>query len=447
LLVLAAVVVLARLAHRDLVWIEEAYGLAAGAEVLRGKSLYSDIWFDKPPLYAWFYAALGARPGVGLRLVGASLVLLSSVLTFLLCRRLWTSREGVLGGSLIALSLTFYIPSATMAVAPDLLMLPAHLAAILLAVSGRPVASGVVAAIALLANSKGLLVLPACALWTGRQTPWLLLGWAGVSSVSVWTLPREEYWRQVWVWGAQYSRDTFVVNPLTEGLRRTANWAGFHAALVIGAMRYIGRSPDWRLVAWAGLSLAGLIAGFRFFPRYYFLLLPPVAVLGARGLCVMSSRRRWAVLALALIPIFRFGPVVFRPEASRDNALMDDSRAAGEWLREHAESGSTLLVWGYRPDVFVFSGMPAGTRFLDSQPLTGVLADRHLTDPRPTLSAVGTVNRNELRASAPAYIVDGLGPLNPILAIGEFDDLAGWMTQYEVASSGPTFVIYRRRAR
>ena len=43
-----AVVLLAaltRFAHSDLLWIEEAYPMAAAAEVLRGKMLYRDIWF------------------------------------------------------------------------------------------------------------------------------------------------------------------------------------------------------------------------------------------------------------------------------------------------------------------------------------------------------------------------------------------------------------------
>jgi hypothetical protein len=190
--------------------------------------------------------------------------------------------------------------------------------------------------------------------------------------------------------------------------------------------------------------LAGAAGGLRFFPRYYFLLLPPLAVIGARGLWLLRLRVRWAAIALAVMPIVRFGPAVMWPTSGRDTALMDDSRIAGAWLRTHAASGSTLLVWGYRPDVYVFSGLPAGTRFLDSQAPTGVLADRHLTDARPSIVSVGPATRIELTRSAPTYIVDGLGPLNPRLAIGEFADLRTWLSQYELVASGRTFVIYSR---
>lgn len=51
---LFAVVLLLRLCHRDIVWVEEGYPLAAAAEMLRGKALYSEIWFDKPPLFPAF---------------------------------------------------------------------------------------------------------------------------------------------------------------------------------------------------------------------------------------------------------------------------------------------------------------------------------------------------------------------------------------------------------
>ena len=43
---------LLKLCHRDVVWVEEAYPIAAALEMLRGKLLYRDIWFDKPPVSA-----------------------------------------------------------------------------------------------------------------------------------------------------------------------------------------------------------------------------------------------------------------------------------------------------------------------------------------------------------------------------------------------------------
>ena len=93
---------------------------------------------------------------------------------------------------------------------------------------------------------------------------------------------------------------------------------------------------------------------------------------------------------LLSIPVVRFGPryvtVALKGRADwSDTALMQDSRAVASALSQAgAHADDTLLVWGYRPDIYVFSGLGAGTRFLDSQPLTGVIADRHLTVSKST---------------------------------------------------------------
>ena len=52
---LDTLVAAARLCHLDIVWVEEGYPLAAAREILAGKPLYSDIWFDKPPLFPLAY--------------------------------------------------------------------------------------------------------------------------------------------------------------------------------------------------------------------------------------------------------------------------------------------------------------------------------------------------------------------------------------------------------
>src|SRR5207253_10981992 len=52
LLLLFLTVAMARFCHTQILWVEEAYPSAAAAQVMEGKFLYRDVWFDKPPLYA-----------------------------------------------------------------------------------------------------------------------------------------------------------------------------------------------------------------------------------------------------------------------------------------------------------------------------------------------------------------------------------------------------------
>ena len=101
------------------------------------------------------------------------------------------------------------------------------------------------------------------------------------------------------------------------------------------------------------------------------------------------------------------------------------------------------MVWGYRPDIFAYTHMRAGTRFLDSQPLTGVLADRHLTNSEVIAPELAARNRRELSKTAPTWIVDGLGPFNPALAISNYPDLRNWLARYREVGRTRGTIIYK----
>lgn len=463
LALLFAGVLLARLCHCGVLWVEEAYPAAAAIQILQGKALYRDFWFDKPPLSAWVYLLWGGYPGLPLRVAGALFVLACCLIAYRFARELWSGREGLAAAALLAVFLTFDFPAAVMALAPDQLMVLPHLAALYLAWRGRAFAAGAAAGAAVLANPKGLLVLAACLLWSWRRWYALLGGFAAISGAGLAVVAFEGglrgYLDQVWIWGALYSRDTFVENPVLEGVRRTASWAWFHAAGVVGAGYFFARARDagvrrWGL--WCAIAFAGVVMGWRFFPRYYFVLLPPLAILAGRGLVLMPVRLRAVCAALLLIPAFRFGPGYARlgwdalrgrtPEWA-DVSMNRDSAEAASLVAGAAGAGDTLLVWGYRPDVFVYTRMPVGAPFLDSQPLTGVIADRHLTRADVSAQELAVRSRLELARRSPRFIVDGLGPFNPSLAIAAFPDLAVWLEGYETIGRTKGSVIYRRRAR
>ncbi|MBC8167600.1 MAG: glycosyltransferase family 39 protein [Bryobacteraceae bacterium] len=442
------IVAWSRLAHMRLVWIEEAYGMAAAAGILQSKELYSSIWFDKPPIYAWFYVLSGATSGLPLRIAGIVLVLTAAGCVWLLARELWGSAEAALAAGLLCFSLTFWIQSAVIAVAPDLLMIAPASLAVLFAIQRRPWLAGILAGICVLCNSKGMIIVGVVLLWTLPDVAKVLAGFLGVQAALLLVVPPVDYWREVWVWGFGYSRDTFVTNPFSEGIRRTVSWMAFHLTISVGAAVCLIRERNWKLLAWLGLSLIAVCGGLRFFPRYYFALLPVMTVVGARGLLLLPVRWRLGVCALLLIPLVRFGPRYFQTEAASwsDTALMEDSRRCSQILKSASRPGDKLFVWGYRPDVYVFSELPAATMFLDSQPLTGVLADRHLSNSQPTFPDIGIQNRRNLTRETPEFIVDGLGPLNASLAISGYENLRGWLRQYEELAHTRTTVIYRRRA-
>ncbi len=447
LLFLLATFAFARFCHIDILWVEEAYPTAAAMEILHGKMLYRDIWFDKPPLYAYVYTLWGAQPGFWLRLADGVYLLICCGLIFRFAQKMWGATEAFLATVLLGFYLTFGIPAAVIAMAPDLLMVAPHIAAVYLAWRGRAFWSGVVAGIALLINTKAVFVLAACLLWLWPEWWKLLAGFALPNLLFIALLTATgalaDYYAQVWKWGVLYSKAGF---PLSVGISRTLNWAGFQVTTLLGAIWCFRR--ERKLLAWAILSLIAVTAGWRFFPRYYFQLLPVICLAGARGIVEMPKRWRAILLLLLVIPLARFGPRyitlasdLFRHKAHEwsDIRMNQDSFEAAELLHALARPTDTLLVWGYRPDIFVYSKLPAATPYLDSQPLDGVLADRHLTDNTPIAAGWAAENRRAIVGIRPSFIVDGLGPMNPKLSVAQFLP----MQDYRIAGRTSMSVIYQ----
>jgi hypothetical protein len=385
----------------------------------------------------------GGQIGVPLRIAGAAFVFLCCLAVWKFARELWGPREGLAAALLAGFFLTFGIPSAVMALAPDLLMILPHIAAVYLAWRGRIFWSGMLAGVAILVNTKAAFVLAACVLWSGHAWPRLFLGFV-IPNLAAFAWFGQPYFDEVWQWGALYSERGFA---LSTGLTRSLNWAGFHCALVAGAACALWKEKSWRMAGWLLLSLISVAVGWRFFPRYYFQLLPVLALLAARGY-VLLGRRRVVLLLLLLIPLVRFGPRYVmlandllhnRVTQWSDLVMNQDSRAVADRI----DRQGTLLVWGYRPDIFAYTRMLAGSRFLDSQPLTGVLADRHLTSSEPAVPELAARNRRELIQTRPTWIVDGLGLLNPALAIANYPDFGEWLAQYREVGRTRYTIIYR----
>ncbi len=451
-LLIAVVVTAARLCHSHVLWADDTLPLAAAMQLARGKVLYRDVWFDKPALVAWIDLLWGARAGIALRLAGAAYVIAVAAAAWQFARAKWTNREGLFAAFFAAFFLTFGLPSAVIPLASDMLTILPHIAAVYFAWRGRAFLSGLAAGIGLLCSSKAVFVLAACALWQWRQLPFLILGFAAPNAIAITWMwfqgSATEYYRQAWEWGRIYAANTFVEHPFTEGVTRTVNWIGFQSALVIGALASLRR--ERRMALWIAISFIGVVLGLRFFPRYYFLLLPPTILAASRGWALLS-KNKFAIAALAVllaVPVIRFGKPYVTLAAGgslTDLAIDRDSRAASQTLRARSHPGDTLFVWGFRPDIFIDSNLPAGTRFLESQPISGVLADRHLFSSQSIAPNFTAPNVSELAATSPTWIVDGLGLYNPPLALSRQPALADWFSHYTEVARTDFSIVYRLR--
>jgi hypothetical protein len=270
-----------------------------------------------------------------------------------------------------------------------------------------------------------------------------------------------------------------------------------------------GATPDNRwtfpsdliLLIWFASSYAGLAVGGRFFGHYFFQIMPALCLIGARGLSEISSalqpRRTLRLLVLSLMAagfcftIVRFHSrtavlaadwlrgrksgitegwyhdrlnreerrvaAVVRELPGKEEAAevvgLEEMRLGSPRTRNTAEGGDYLFIWGYRPEIYYWSGLLPASRYLSSQPLTGVPADMHyfdsennrlLFDEATTASARDQLVR-DLKETRPAYIVDELGAFNPGLSIDDYPELKEVMLDYKYYATTDRFVIYRKR--
>ncbi len=465
--VLFAITLALRLCHARILWTDEDYHLAAGIQALHGKLLYRDLWYDKPPLAAWVYAALGAFPGWPLRLFDAFYILAVCAAMYRFARDVWSEREGLIAAALLGFFLSFDHASAVIPVAPDLFLMLPHVLAVHCAWRKQTFRAGLWSGVAFLFNIKGLLVLAMCALLPGSAILPLLAGFLIPAGAVLGGLAAagalRGYVQQVWQWGLAYSRISPLENPFLNAARRTADWLGFHAVLAIGAIwlwwKERARGQRW-IVIWCLLSFAGIAMGTQFAPRYFLQLLPPVTLAASRGLALLYQDFRGrrsrvafaAVLVAAVIPLIRFGPryvllardlLTGREIHWSDVVLDQDDQLVAARINELKRAGDTLFIWGYRPGVFVYTRLTTASIFWDSQPLTGVPADRHLFDSRPILPELAARNRALLVTSHPIFVVDGLSALNPRLSMKNYPELREWLRDYSIVGRSNLSIVYR----
>ena len=256
---------------------------------------------------------------------------------------------------------------------------------------------------------------------------------------------------------------------------------------------------DAMLLMWFAVSYAGVVVGGRFFAHYFIQIFPSLCLIGARGLTgiLASLQTRRPALRRGVIAIIAIGfavtlvrfhrrtvllatdfvrgtvsesnvawyysmrnreermvAAVVRdlPEGAADQIGLEAIRAGGPRARAANGPPDYVFVWGYRPEVYFWSGLLPASRYLSSQPLTGVPADVHyfdddyrsLLDEDVTAQARAQLVR-DLEETQPKYIVDEIGFFNGDLAILKYPELETVMSEYRAVGSTGRFLIYVRK--
>jgi hypothetical protein len=545
---LFGIVFLLRIFYASYAWADEGLWFTAANELLRGKSLYSQIWFDKPPAVAWTYAALFRVAGASLLAVRLFTIVYATAVCLALWHiggRFWSDREGRLAAFLYAIYNATYIHSGVQPMAVDHLMLLPYLYSGYFFLTGRVFWCGLLAAPAFSLNVKAaalFLFFAAATWWCTARGSWPLVAQSGVQSPtpkvqgdhgpqatdvaaatprttdpSAWrwaimlagfvagTAPWLAYlltggrWgpyvRDFWGWGFSYLTVYSPGAALLNGLRRTLNYAGFHISLIVGLGMALFLGPSRKragspatssgtasgasagLWLWLGASFVGVAAGGRFFPRYFYQVLPLLCLLAARGYVRYTGARskvpspkpsgaRWTLGFGLWALLFWLGIVfalvrfhhralflAYEKVTGRQTAYMaawQDPAIDRDSRKIAARVHGSLFVWGYRPEIYFYCGCEAASAYLSDQPLTGVPADIHLREARSIAPGFAAENRHrllgELTRALPDYIVDGLGPYNPALAMEQYPELRAFLDRhYRKIDEVGNGIIYARR--
>jgi 4-amino-4-deoxy-L-arabinose transferase-like glycosyltransferase len=554
---------------------DDGLWFTAAEELLRGKALYSGIYFDKPPalplLYAGLFKIFGAHI-LTIRLFTIAYSLVISAVLYKFGSRLYNKRTGLIAAAMWTFFSTTAASGHTQGFDTDFVMvLPYTAGAYLLTracLEGRAwlaVAGGALVGLAVQINPKGVFDLVYFAallfvvlLWLGRArivTPGepgssrltssvRLLALALVGFVAG-SLPfivylavthsLSDYWRYVWVWGSRYANYNSLLSIITLGLRVNVGYFALNSTLLITLVvvvvsivrraRYFrNREPeeeallnsnptsgpdiglrrefasDVALLIWVAVSFAGLSVGGRFYTHYFFQIMPGLSLIGARGLseiaaCYPRAGGKLARRALMALLVIGFIVTAVRfhtrtvtlaadwvrgkkgeatatwfherlnheervvaalvrglPEGAEDSLEPEGIRQRSPDARASAGPADYLFVWGYRPELYYWSGLLPASRYLSAQPLTGVPADaqyangehRSILEESSTTAARAQLI-SDLKETQPKYIIDELGFFNGDLAILEYPELKEYMGSYKALGATGRFLVYIRR--
>lgn len=441
-------------------WDESLYLLQA-REWLRGRWPFSGVWDLHPPgapaMIALAFLALGEEIAT-VRLLGAACVTATGYALFALVRA--AGGPPALGYGAAVLYAGHSILLGGLASNTEILFAPFVVAALALALAGalrdeeprwwRLVAIGALVGPALLVKQvtfpEGCLafaVLVGPALLRGRLRAGRLalfaLAYAALCAAPTGLLGlvyalRGEF--GVW-WESMIEAPFLYAAARVSG--EQALWRVVTAALALRWLLLLSlgagfalrsSAPELRLlalfgVAWLGVAALAVAGPGMFFPHYFLIALPPLALLAALGTLMLTRLavpRRAGALMLAAVAAVSADVLAtdLQPRLARGFALgsPDTPRRIAALMNEELRPGETIFVPNYQPVVYFLTEAALPTRFPFPVHLTGSFANlagvdtdaevKRILDNRPRFVVLDRSEWFGMRASAMAMLTEAL---------------------------------------
>jgi hypothetical protein len=223
------------------------------------------------------------------------------------------------------------------------------------------------------------------------------------------------------------------------------------------------------LLLWCGSSLAGAMASGRGFDHYFIQCLPPFAWMAAWvpswlmrqfGVSPAPKLRGLASLAAAIGLGALAINVIGSPLKARQPTYppADPALPLSAFIVEHTRPTDKIFVWGYNPDIYMYTNRLPASRFVYCTFQTGLIP---WTNEKPSIDTTYAivpgsmkVLLDDLRRHRPAFIIDcGVGPHRRFskYPLSHFAPLAQYVeenyVEIEPARYGPQgFRLFMRRA-
>jgi hypothetical protein len=384
------------------------------ADLLRGKMLYVDDWDIKPPAVFWTYAAAALLYGMSPAAIWV-LGLGAAVGTALACYAAGREVGGVRGGTFAALvwslasgDLLLQANQPNVEVFINLFATTGFWMCLRARRQPENRLSGFIIGMLFAAASLykqvalAMFVLPALSLLgchalqrqQSLRSEIVRVGTAGATIALAWLLVAGFFWLSgafpqffdtVFRTGAAYAGD--LGRNLVEGFgiaryRLLDAYVPLAIASTVALVFVRSRLDRFALsllLAWAAACWLALILPGKFFPHYFQLLLPPLAVLAGWGFGLTESRQRtWMiVLAVAVLPALWQRSLQTQVPVERiptykygwHGVESLETRRIGQWIGRHLPREATVFHWGAEPGMHFWSGRPPAVRFIAHFPL------------------------------------------------------------------------------
>ena len=375
---------------------DEAFLGTQGRVILDGGSVYDDTADRKAPIVPYLYAGAFGVAGDGTvegpRVLAILALALTAFLTYLEGRARWGERAGWAAGLLCLFASMAFLPGDGQAANFELFMLPATVAAVMLARRSRWVGSGAAAAFAVLVKQTGgTILLPVVHLALRarrrerlRSVALVGAGFAAPIVATALLVGVGEYVR----WNVLGNGDFASPPPIGEAVQvffeQWGIWVGLNAPIVlllVVAWRDRRRSDadaerHTDLWLWLLAGVISLSVGWRFYGHYFLQLAPAAALLIAGALARRSAGLR--LTALAATGAIAAGCAVAGFVADPADVIRPGIyQAAARAVRANSDADERVLVWGLAPEVYWEADRRPATRFVTTMSfLAGVQPSR-----------------------------------------------------------------------